>query len=269
MPAFEAHNVELSDGSHTIPGQPLLRDTALYRASLHAMQEFAPPGAGAPPTLIDIGCREGGYAIEFARAGYDVVGLEARPSNVERCTLLAADAGLENVRFVCDDARNLLDHGTFDVVFCCGLLYHLDRPVEFLSLLGQVTDRLLVLNTHYSTKLPTPAFALSDLTESEGRLGRWYLDLVPGTSYESMEANRGASWGNSHSFWIEKAHLLQTMREVGFDLVLEQFDFLENILDDSRVWIEEQTRSQFLGVRRTARDHRSLASAAAEDHPSA
>jgi SAM-dependent methyltransferase len=249
---FESHNVELRDGTQTLPGQPLIRDTQLFKASLRAMRELVPSDPDTPTTVIDLGCREGGFALEFAKEGFQVLGLEVRQSNVDRCRIVAESWNLPNLRFVCDDARNVLDHGTFDVTFCSGLLYHLDRPVDFVNRLGKLTERLLVLNTHYSESRPTPAFELSELSMSEGVLGRWYRDLQPGTTHDQMEANRGASWGNTDSFWVEKLHLMRTMRDAGFDFVLEQFDFLDDIVRDCDNWITQQTRSQFLGLKRPA-----------------
>src|SRR5262249_36578015 len=45
--------------------------------------------------------------------------------------------------------------GRFDVVFCCGLLYHLPRPWELLAKIASVTDRLF-LSTHFTTADPAP-----------------------------------------------------------------------------------------------------------------
>lgn len=249
MLRFESHNIELADGTQTLPGQPLIRDTGLFKASLRAMQLFAPVTPERRPRVIDLGCREGGFAAEFARAGYEVLGLEARQSNVDRCHIVEDSLQLPRLTFVRDDARNVSQYGEFDVCFNSGLLYHLDEPIRHLADCAAITTRLLVLNTHYSTREPTPAFELSEQTENEGVLGRWYRDLAPNTTAEAMEENRGASWGNANSFWVEKHHLMAAVRAVGFDLVLEQFDFLDDIVADSRVWITEQTRSQFLGVK--------------------
>jgi SAM-dependent methyltransferase len=246
---FESHNIELADGTQTLPGQPLIRDTGLAKASLRAAQLFAPVTPDYRPRVIDLGCREGGFAVEFARAGYEVLGLEARQSNVDRCHIVEDSLQIPHLTFVRDDARNIRHYGEFDICFNSGLLYHLDEPVRHLADCSAITKRLLILNTHYSTDAPTPAFDLSEQTEHEGVRGRWYRDLDPSTTLAAMEENRGASWGNANSFWVEKHHLMAVIRAVGFDLVLEQFDFLDDIVEESRVWIGQQTRSQFLGVK--------------------
>lgn len=250
---FESHSIELPDGTRTMPREPLLREKAICRSALRSLAAFVPIADPArPPRVIDLGCREGGYALEFARAGYEVLGLEARESNLDRCRLIADAYELPNLSFVRDDARNVGDHGRFDAAFCCGLLYHLDRPVEHLMALGAITDRLLILNTHYAEWPQSPYFSLSEMTKSEGVLGKWYVDLPPDASAEQMEASRGASWGNEQSFWIERRHLLESIRGAGFEMILEQHDFMDDVPRDALVWWDEQQRSQFLGVKAPA-----------------
>jgi SAM-dependent methyltransferase len=247
---FTAHNIELPDGSQTMPGEPLLRDWGICRAALRTLRLLTPIEEGAdPPRVADLGCLEGGYAVEFARAGYDVVGIEGRRSNVEKCEFVADRLRLPNLRFVCDDARNIRAYGTFDAVFCCGLLYHLDAPVSFLHELSGVTRRVLMLQTHYATPDDESwnRFRLSPLTEHEGHLGRWYTEWEPDTPPEQVETMAWSAVGNSSSFWLEKRHLLQAMMEAGFPIVCEQYDFLENVVQND--YTEDQHRSFFLGLK--------------------
>jgi len=166
------------------------------------------PGA----SVVDLGCLHGAYTVEFAKLGYQAAGIEARTENVARCQERAAESGLPNLRFIQDDVRNLAAYGSFDAVFCCGLLYHLDEPVKFLQTLGQVTSRLLILQTH---------FALYDDDVNEGRKGIWYDESGPG--------NPWASWGNRRSFWLIKEALLDATQDAGFDLVFELHDHVVDI----------------------------------------
>jgi hypothetical protein len=41
-----------------------------------------------------------------------------------------------------------------------------------------------------------------------------------------------ASWNNKRSFWIQKEDLLQLLKDIGFDLVFEQFDVMDDIVSD-------------------------------------
>ncbi len=72
---FASHNVLLPDGTYTAPGQALVEDSAAFQAALRALnEEFGSDSKGL--SLVDLGCLEGGYAVGFARAGYNVTGVE-------------------------------------------------------------------------------------------------------------------------------------------------------------------------------------------------
>jgi 2-polyprenyl-3-methyl-5-hydroxy-6-metoxy-1,4-benzoquinol methylase len=95
--------------------------------------------------VADLGCLEGGYAVEFARKRSQVLGVEVRESNMAACRHVQSGLNLPNLQFVQDNAWNVAKHGPFDAIFCCGLLYHLERPKEFLQTLSDITTKLLIL----------------------------------------------------------------------------------------------------------------------------
>jgi SAM-dependent methyltransferase len=249
---FTAHNIVLPDGSQTRPGATPLADSELAKSALRMAMTICPPTAQRRPRVVDLGCLEGGYAVEFARAGYEVLGIEARSDSVARCRYVQRSLGLHNLTFIQDDVRNLKDHGPFDIVFCCGLLYHLDYPAAFLNLLGEVTGSLLLLHTHYAENEVNPNYPLSGVVEHEGLLGRWWAEAPGGVwpSVEEMEAAAWASWDNTASFWPLKRHLLKAIRDGGFPIVCEQFDALDDITEDP--YIERHSRSMFVGIKDAA-----------------
>lgn len=245
MLAFTAHNIALPDGAQTLPGRPLLADEPLCRAVLRTLRMLFPHAAAARPRVADLGALEGGYAVEFARAGFDVVAIEARQVNVDRCLLVADRLRLPSLRVVRDDVRAIERYGTFDAVFCCGLLYHLDAPDAFLRTLGRVTRRALLLDTHYALEQQPGPWTLSPMTTHEGRRGRWYAEWPEGTP--PPEQDVWSSVENHRSFWMERDHLLQAVREAGFSAIYEQVDRLEHMVQDD--WIRRWSRSLFLGVK--------------------
>ena len=71
--------------------------------------------------VLDVGCGPGRHSLEFARRGFDVVGVDISSTFVDLASDAAAAAGLERCRFVRGDARNLIDvdgvaPGSFDLV---------------------------------------------------------------------------------------------------------------------------------------------------------
>lgn len=252
---FTAHNVRLDDGTFTIPGAPESIDENPWFKSSCGILETVLPGDKSQLRLADIGCLEGGYATEFARLGFQVLGIEVRELNIAACNYIKSKTDLPNLQFVQDNALNVADHGMFDAVFCCGLFYHLENPRQYLETLSSVTKKLLILQTHFSLisrndkllKLPTTArqftdrvlrrplpvkFMLSAPTTHEGLPGRWFTEFSDDHSFGQRETAKWASWDNRRSFWIQREYLLQAIKDVGFDLVLEEYaNLMPNIAD--------------------------------------
>jgi SAM-dependent methyltransferase len=233
------------------------------------------PGDKTHLRIADLGCLEGGYTVEFARLGFNALGLDVRESNLEACRYVQSRVNLPNLEFVRDDVWNIAAYGTFDAVFCCGLFYHLDKPREFLKVLSGVTKRVLILQTHFSQAGDSPSVIhprrlrralsrifplkntattthkLSFLAENEGLPGRWFSEFRNERAFRDRENRRWAAWNNKDSFWIQREYLLQALRESGFDLVLEQFDELgANIaFEMTKGSYRTSGRSTFVGIK--------------------
>jgi SAM-dependent methyltransferase len=230
---WTSHNIELAPGVQTLPGQPLLRDEVRARAIFRELRRFAAREGGfTGQRALDLGCLEGGFTLELARAGFDALGVEGRDSNFAKCRALAAHVALPNLRFELCDVKALSEstHGRFDVVLCLGLLYHLDDPVAFVEQLGRglTAERaLMFLDTHIAPvdEAAMQRFegrsALSERVTVEHRghayAGRWYHEYdaqLPGAP--------DAAWtsvSNALSFWLTEPALIAALVRGGFDQV--------------------------------------------------
>jgi len=65
------------------------------------------PGDKSDLRLADLGCLEGGFAVEFARMGFQVLGVEVREANIPACKYVKANTNLPNLEFIKDDARSI------------------------------------------------------------------------------------------------------------------------------------------------------------------
>ena len=105
-----------------------------------------------PATILELGALEGGHTIGLARwpGVKRVVAVEGRPENLRRARLAAKLLEVGNVEFIEADLEKtpLRDFGTFDAVFCCGLLYHLPEPWKLTEQFAAV-GRHVFLWTHY------------------------------------------------------------------------------------------------------------------------
>ena len=271
---FIAHNIRLDDGSFTKPDLGYTMNEE-WLVSSRRLLDTVFPGDKNHYRLADLGCLEGGFAVEFARMGFQVLGIEVREANIAACNYVKANTNLPNLEFVKDDARNIAKYGVFDVVFCKGLLYHFDKPKEFLNTLSAVTTKLVILQTHFSTdtknkehrwfgiarKLlasverhnpePGDKFNLSELTENETLRGRWFTEFADDEAFSKRDSAKWSSWDNRRSFWIQREYLLQAIHDVGFDLVMEQFDSLRPNIAEKMLcgYYKAENSGTFIGIK--------------------
>ncbi len=248
---FSGHNIRLDDGSQTKPELGYTMEEHGWVQATKRLLQTLFPGDKSGVRLADLGCLEGGYAVEFARLGFDVMGLEVRQSNYEACEYVRQRVNLPRLSFVQDDAWNIEQHGKFDVMFCCGLFYHLDRPREFLEVLSRATSQVLILQTHFSTGVDSLTFNLSPLTEHDGLQGRWYSEFVSDESFADRENARWSSWDNTRSFWVKRENLLQAINAAGFDIVLEQYDSMAPNIAEAMTagYYRKEDRGTFIGIK--------------------
>jgi SAM-dependent methyltransferase len=180
-----------------------------HPARLAAALRLLDTVCGPYTSVADLGCLHGAYTIAFAEAGYHATGLDARAENIAACREAAIGT---DAQFIRDDVRNIASHGPFDAVFCCGLLYHMEQPVQLLHQLAQVTSELLIVQTHYST---------AGGSQNEGYEGCWYI--------EGDLANPWSAWGNEQSFWLTRPALFAAIQDAGFGLVAEIHDHLGDV----------------------------------------
>lgn len=95
--------------------------------------QFAPDVA----TIFETGSLEGAQTFLLARhPGVPrVLAIEGREANLRKARFIQDLLGVRNIEFAQANLEqsDLSDYGSFDAVFCCGLLYHLLRPWEFLA----------------------------------------------------------------------------------------------------------------------------------------
>jgi len=230
--AFTAHNVRLDDGEETFPEAGRTIDQLPNYACVKAYLQIVYPQGYAGKSLVDLGCLEGGFTAEFARLGLESTGIEVRESNLANARYIKRRLKLDNLHFHQDNAWNVGAYGPFDIVFCVGLYYHIEDARRFLGVMADACRKLIFIDTHFAPEADdSPAVAihrLSPLTEHEGLQGRWYPehDLDAARDQAELDTLKWASWENNRSFWPTKASMIEAMRSVGFDVVLEPFESL-------------------------------------------
>lgn len=170
--------------------------------------------------ILDLGCGEGVYAIEAGLRGADVLALDARTERMDMGAACAARHGLDNVRFLQRDVREVTRdaYGEFDVVYCLGLLYHLDVPDLFrvLENLNSLCAGMLVVDTLVSLDGGSEAVHGGRVYHGEKR--REHGDEDSGQLRRSRVLK---SIDNTFSFLLTRESLVRLLSDVGFSSVLE------------------------------------------------
>ena len=212
---WTAMAIKLSDGTYT--RAPAV-DHRLGRLVQLALDLSRKPLSAA--RVVDLGCLEGHYAIEFAQQGCEVLGIEGRAASVAKCEFARRELGLERLRFVQDDVRNFsrYRYGEFDIVLCSGLLYHLPAPDawKLLCAMHEACSGMVIIDTFVS-------LASQTTIEIGGRTyhGHFYGEHEAGDSTQDKAAKLWASLDNARSFWFTEPSLLNLLARAGFTTVFD------------------------------------------------
>jgi SAM-dependent methyltransferase len=144
-------------------------------------------------TILELGALEGGHSFALASRPVvkRVVATEGRASNIEKALFVQKLFGADKVEFVEANLENfdLPALGTFDAVFCSGLLYHLPEPWKLIEQCAKVSPNVFMW-THYAGE--------NEAEEKvHGLRGKWHqegglLDPLSGLSKKSFWPTMGS-----------------------------------------------------------------------------
>lgn len=214
---WTSHRFEIADGVFTLPNASAYD----FQWRVASYFNYVSCFTSKPPwqmRMLDLGCLEGGFAIEMGKRGVHAVGIEVREENLQKARFATEMLGLKNVEFVKDDVRSLSasKYGMFDITFACGILYHMDAASAFdlVAKIAEVTTDVALIDTHVSLT--------SEHTEVWRGMtfeGRTVPEHDAGMSVEQQLGRVWASVGNLTSFWLTENSLVALLRAVGFTTV--------------------------------------------------
>jgi len=216
---WTASNIHLGDHFYTI-GEHIQGDEIKLRRVLQVVADAASKPIDSV-RLLDLACHEGIYAIEFARHGANALGIEGRKAHLEKGLFVKEALGLNNLDFAQDDVRNLSKekYGSFDVVLCLGILYHLDVPdvFRFIERVAEVCDDIAVIDTRIAPG-PTSSYVYDGVTYWGNRINEGHK---PSDTPDEKIKRYWASLDNVTSFHLSRTSLQCMLGRVGFTTVYE------------------------------------------------
>ena len=157
--------------------------------------------------ILDLGCLDGMFSIEFALHGAETIGIEIREDNIKKAIFCKNVLNLSNLDFRQEDARHISieSHGLFDAIICSGLLYHLTAhdSIELISKMFNMSNKVVVIDTHIALK-PVTRY----LINNEEYWGEIYNEHNEQDTQKIKSKRLWASWDNNQSFGLQDHHLL-------------------------------------------------------------
>ena len=104
-------------------------------------------------TILDWGCNCGFWSIQAKQNGAkSILGFDGSEKNIEQANFLKDIIGLDNVEYRTMDIFDVDERtvGQFDISFFLGLLYHLNKPIEALARLKDVTRGIAVVDSSWT-----------------------------------------------------------------------------------------------------------------------
>ncbi len=128
---WRVDNLRLAKNVYTM-GEGLRGNEARVRRAVQTVLDLAASRI-KDLRILDLGCGEGGFALELGKQGAEVVAIEGRVALAEKAEFAREALGLPRVAILHGDVRRLSpeEHGFFDVVLALGILDRLDAPALF------------------------------------------------------------------------------------------------------------------------------------------
>ena len=204
--------------------------------------------------ILDLGCLDGIFPIEFALHGAESVGVEIREANIKKAIFCKEVLGLHNLEFRQDDVRNISveSYGRFDAIVCSGILYHLPAvdAINLIYTMYEMVNRLIVIDTHVS--LETKEQVLHNNIEYWGSTYHEYFGYTTPEEEAKLTPEEKARllWAaadNRDSFWFTRPSLINILSKAGFTSIYECF--VPAHLNFGKPGLEHMDRCTFVAIK--------------------
>ncbi len=180
--------------------------------------------------VLELGPLEGGHSYLLERKGAtSVLGIEANQRAYLKCLITKELYDLRRCRFLLGDFVEFLRRCQcrFDCCIASGVLYHMQDPVELISLISKVSDQALIWTHYYDdstlkrrTRFGTSRFGCEERAEYEG----FTCERV--RQYYGLGLKRLAFCGGmaKHSYWMRRDGIIEAFRHFGFRTIKIGFE---------------------------------------------
>jgi len=169
-------------------------------------------------SVLELGPLEGAHTYQLSRLGADsVLSIEANVEAYLKCLVVKEILQIARCRFMLGDCLEFLQQTDrrFDLVFCSGILYHMENPYELIKAISQCTDRVFLWTHYYDDQLPASPQRIPK---------KVHCDNLEFVFYELDYGDRtyGKFWGGvkGTASWLKKEDIARCFERFGFTFTI-------------------------------------------------
>lgn len=202
--------------------------------------------------MLDLGCGTGKMTFELHSRGYDMTGVDLSPEMLSTASDIAAEKGISDILWLCQDMTDFELYGTVDAAVCClDGINHLTRSGDLEKCFSLVHNYLVpngifIFDVNSPKKFEEVYGTRDYILEDEGVLVAWQNDYDPKrkicdfylsifTEDEDGRYVREDSVQRERCF--SAAYLKRVLKKCGFEIVSFSggYDF-EPVGEDAHRW---------------------------------
>lgn len=173
--------------------------------------------------ILEIGPLEAAHTYLLQKMGASsIICVEASVECFLKCLIVKELLNIDRAKFLLGDICEYLEQHKqkFDLVYCSGVLYHMEDPIRLIRNISAVADKCFVWTHVYHPERHPVSFD-SSRVEFDGLISRYWR--------HSYGEKSSQFWGgvSPTSVWMEKDDLLAAFRFYGYDKITvleDQFD---------------------------------------------
>jgi hypothetical protein len=175
-------------------------------------------------SVLELGPLEGAHTYQLAKLGAGrILAIEANAEAFLKCLVVKEILRTPRCSFMLGDCLTFLQltDERFDLIFCSGILYHMENPYELIKAISRCSDRVFLWTHYYDPEISIDPPRRAKSVKCDD------VDLV---FYEQDygDPNYGRFWGGLKptSSWMTKDAISQCFERFGYEFVIR---------DDTRV----------------------------------
>jgi Protein of unknown function (DUF1698) len=188
------------------------------RPSIAAQHLGFKPGSLQGMNILELGPLEGAHTYQLAKLEADrILAIEANAEAFLKCLVVKEILQTPRCRFVLGDCLKFLQesHDQFDMIFCSGILYHMEDPFELIKAVAARTDRVFLWTHYFDPNVPVVPGRHPKQVYCDGLQLTFYEQVYGNTSYSKF-------WGGNMptASWLTKEDIERCFRHFGFELTV-------------------------------------------------